>query len=328
MNVLVTGGTGFLGARLIPALVRHGHSVFALTRSASSWEALHQMGAVPVAGDLAGHAPLSLPAIDATAHAAAHFRFAGARKPYWRTNVAGTAALLNAAENAGAKLFVHISAAGIVMDDRGSPVRQADERSRTYLESFSAYIASKAQGEALVLNANKPGFRTIALRPPAIWGPGDVFSRELPRLIASGQFAFIDRGDYPCVTCHVDNVVEAVLCALTRGTGGHAYFINDPHTQTFRAFVGMIAQAHGVSIDTLRSLPYPLAFRLGQVMEWFAAARSSKSDPPLSRSMVRMIGREFTTCDSAARAELGYVGTTSLAAGVARYQAGQGPTPA
>lgn len=320
-TILVTGGTGFLGSRLIPHLVGHGYEVLALTRSASSHDTLRALGATPVQGDLEGGAPLALPAIDAVVHAAAYFRFAGQREPYFRTNVDGTRALLAAAEKAGAKTFVYVSAAGIVMDDRGSPIRNVDESAPTYPDSFSAYLGSKARGEALVLAANRPDFRTIALRPPAIWGPGDVFSRELPKAIASGQFAFINRGEYACVTCHVDNVIEAIACALERGTGGRAYFVNDRETGTFSEFVDMIASVQGLSIQNLRSMPYGLAFALGRIMEIFATLKGRKDDPPLSRSLVRMIGREFTTSDAAARRELGYAGATSRAEGVRLYEA-------
>src|SRR5262249_58178036 len=89
---------------------------------------------------------------------------------------------------AGARTFVQISAAGIIMDDAGTPVRDADERAPTFPNHFSAYLASKARAEAIVLAANKPGFRTLALRPPALWRPGYPFSPALPHAINSGQF--------------------------------------------------------------------------------------------------------------------------------------------
>ena len=227
MHILVTGGTGFLGGRLIPQLARDGHQVFALTRSSASHSKLRALGASPVDADLESTAPLSLPTVDAVAHTAAFFRFSGPREPFFHNNVDGTGRLLVSAENAGARIFVHISAAGIIMDDAGTPVRDADERAPTFPNHFSAYLASKARAESIVLAANKPGFCTLALRPPALWGPGDPFSRALPQAINSGQFAFINRGDYAFDTCHVDNVVEAVQCALERGEGGRALFITD-----------------------------------------------------------------------------------------------------
>jgi nucleoside-diphosphate-sugar epimerase len=319
MRILVTGGSGFLGTRMVPRIVSDRHEVFALSRSESSDEKLRALGATPVRGDLEKSEQLSLPPLDAVIHAAAHFRFAGPRAPYFLTNVTGTTALLKAAETTGATTFVHVSAAGIIMDDRGSPVRNADESAPTFPNSFSGYIASKARGEAAVLAANKPGFRTIALRPSAIWGPGDPFSREIPRVIKSGQFKFIERGDYPFSTCNIDNVIEAVQCALERGAGGRPYFINDRETTTFREFIGMLASLQNLSIDKLGSMSYRLAFTIGRLMEFFAAITFRKTDPPLSRSLVRMIGREFATSDAAARGELGYVGRTSRADGLRSY---------
>ena len=236
MRIFVTGGSGFLGSRLIPELVKERHEVFALARSIRSDQKLKALGALPVRGDLEKTEGLSLPAMDAVIHAAARFQFAGPREPYFRTNVTATRALLDAVCAAGAKAFVYVSAAGVIMDDRGSPIRNVDETAPTYPNSFSAYLASKAQAEAAVLAADKPGFRTIALRPPAIWGPGDPFSRQIPEAIGSGRFAFVDRGNYSFSTCHVDNVVEALRLALDHGTGGRAYFINDRETTSFRDF--------------------------------------------------------------------------------------------
>ncbi|HUD50511.1 NAD-dependent epimerase/dehydratase family protein, partial [Parvibaculum sp.] len=255
-------------------------------------------------------------------HLAAHFHFAGPRRPYFHVNVNGTKALLKAAQKAGVSSFIYLTAAAVIMDDRGSPIRNADERARTFPHSFSPYIASKAKSEAGVLAANRPGFRTIAIRPPGIWGPGDAFSRNIPHAIESGQFAFIARGDYPYSTCHVDNVVEALICALDRGEGGKAYFVRDADNTTFRAFVDSLAKLQGLSIDKLRSVPYGVAFFMGRLMELGARLRRSDQDPALTRTMVRMIGREFTIDDSAARRDLGYIGRVSRLDGLASYEAG------
>lgn len=307
MRILVTGGSGFLGTRLIAQLLADGHAVLALARSTTAEHKLSAMGALPVSGDLEGER-IVLPPVDAVVHAAAHFHFAGATAPYFRTNVGGTKALLAAAGQAGAQTFVYVSAAAVIMDDRGTAIRGADETAPTRPHSFSPYIASKAQAEAAVLAANRPGFRTIALRPPGIWGEGDMWSRELPRAVAAGQFGFVDRGDYAYSTCHVDNVIEAIRCALQRGTGGRAYFINDRETGTFRDFVRMVASRENLAIDKLPSMPYGVAFLVGRVLEGVWGLLRRAGDPPLSRSMVRMIGREFTTSDAAARRDLGYEG--------------------
>jgi nucleoside-diphosphate-sugar epimerase len=322
MKILVTGGSGFLGTRLIPKLVAEGHDVFGMARSSSADSKVLALGAKPVRGDMDNLAGFEMPQVDAVMHLAAHFHFAGPRRPYFHVNVNGTKALLKAAQKAGVSSFIYLMAAAVIMDDRGSPIRNADERARTFPHSFSPYIASKAKSEAGVLAANRPGFRTIAIRPPGIWGPGDVFSRNIPHAIESGQFAFIARGDYPYSTCHVDNVVEALICALDRGEGGKAYFVRDADNTTFRAFVDSLAKLQGLSIDKLRSVPYGMAFFMGRLMELGARLRRSDQDPALTRTMVRMIGREFTIDDSAARRDLGYIGRVSRLDGLASYEAG------
>lgn len=323
MKILVTGGSGFVGEHLIRSLVGDGHAVLALARSVTSVEKVRALGAAPLPGDLDRPDELCLPAIDAVVHAAAYFRFAGPRAAYFRSNVAGTRALLNAAERASASTFVYVSAAGVVMDGRGSPMHGVDESAKMYPKSFSGYIATKSISELEVLAANKVGFRTIALRPSAIWGPGNSFSREIPGRIKTRRFAFIDRGDYMFSTCHVDNLVEAAQRALGGGPGGRAYFVNDRELITFRQFIASLADIQGLSIDNLRSVPYHAAFALGWFMETVTSLGSGQTDPPLTRTMVRMIGREFTTSDRAARAELGYIGKTSRADGLNQMRSAQ-----
>ncbi len=152
---------------------------------------------------------------------------------------------------------------------------RAHRRSRT--TSLPTWRA--AQAEKIVLAANKPGFRTLALRPPSIWGPGDPFSRALPQAINSGQFAFINRGDYVFDTCHVDNIFEAVQCALERGDGGHAFFITDQEKLTFREFVASLASLQGLSIEKLRSMPYGIASTLGRLMDAVWAIHTQRRRP-------------------------------------------------
>jgi nucleoside-diphosphate-sugar epimerase len=151
---------------MIRTLVNQGHEVSALARSTSSGERVRTLGATPITGDLERPEQLSLPEIEAVVHAAAYFRFAGPRAPYFRANAQGTRTLLTASQKSGAATFIYVSAGGVVMDDRGSAIRDADERAPTFPNSFSGYIASKAQAEAAVLAANKPGFRTIAIAHP------------------------------------------------------------------------------------------------------------------------------------------------------------------
>ena len=316
MKVLVTGGTGFLGRSLVVRLLQEGHHVHGLARSPALEAALRSMNVEPLRGDLDAPRTLKFSGIDAVVHAAAHFRLAGPRRPFFRTNVRGTKALLAAANKAGVRHFIGIGAAAVVMDNRGSALDNVDESAPTFPRSFSAYISSKAQAEKLILDAHAPGFRTLVLRPPGIWGPGDAFARALT---SGGSFAFISRGAYPYVTCHVDNVAEAAACALNASAGGRAYFINDSEPITFRAFAMSIANAVGVDLSRAPSVPYGVAWYSGRALEFLWSIAGAREDPPLSRTLVRLIGRPSLTNDSAARRDLGYRGMVTRAEGLASY---------
>ena len=166
MALFVTGGSGFLGSRIVQSLIAGGDPVFALSRSGAADAALAALGAAPVRGDLDG-SPLALPQIRAVVHAAAHSpscRAACAVLPNQRRGHAR--ASFATARAAGAERFVFISAAGVVMDDHGSVVRQVDETAPVFPDSFSPYIASKAQAERIVLAATtRRGFRTLGAAP-------------------------------------------------------------------------------------------------------------------------------------------------------------------
>jgi nucleoside-diphosphate-sugar epimerase len=320
MKILVTGGNGLLGGHLIPKLVEDGHQIFALTRSASFHDKLAALGASPVHADLESSARLSLPGIEAVAHAAPPCSaFRGRACPSFASTSTAPLHSSRPLRMPGRRPSSIFSTAGIVMDNAGTPIRNADESAPTFPNHFSAYLAKKARAEPLVLSADKPGFRTIALRPSAIWGPGDPFSRTLPQAVRSGRFAFIDSGDYAFATCHVDNVVEAIQCALERGKGARDFFIKAQEGQTFRDFVASLASLQGLSIDKLRSMSYWLASAVGRLLNAVWVVTRRRGDPPVSRSMIRMLGREFTVNDATARRELGYVGRTSRAAGLRSY---------
>ena len=87
----------------------------------------------------------------------------------------------------------------------------------------------------------------------------------------------------------------------------------------FRELVAALASVQGLSIEKLRSMPYWLAVTLGRLMDAVWAVTRKEGDPPISRSMMRMIGREFSVNDAAARRDLGYVGRTSRADGLRSY---------
>ena len=102
MKVFVTGGSGFIGGHLIETLVRGGHEVRALARSASSAAVVGARGAVPVSGDLEQLNDGHVGDAEVVVHAAAYVAEWGTAAQFWTANVEGTERALKAARMAGA----------------------------------------------------------------------------------------------------------------------------------------------------------------------------------------------------------------------------------
>lgn len=179
-RALVTGATGGLGLALTAALMEAGYAVRATGRSQSAGERLELMGAEVVLGDLLQMDPAVLcDGVDAVFHAAALSSPWGDEAVFRRINVAATQSLVAAAEGAGCDAFVFVSSPSIytafrdqigLTEDVPPPVRP-----------LNAYARTKKLAEAHVLAADRPGFRTMALRPRALIGQDDTV--VLPRIL-------------------------------------------------------------------------------------------------------------------------------------------------
>lgn len=163
MSVLaITGGTGFVGSRLIALATEAGHHVRALTRR----EQAEREHITWIRGDLQDKAALARLAqgADAVIHVAGVVN-APDRAGFAAGNVEGTANMLAAAEAAAVERFVHVSS--LAAREPG----------------LSDYGWSKAEGDRLV-EASPLDWSIV--RPPAIYGPGDMEMLELFKLAKKG----------------------------------------------------------------------------------------------------------------------------------------------
>lgn len=126
-TAFVTGGSGFIGGRLVQRLVGEGHPVRALARSDAAAAKVAALGAEPIRGDLADQAALTAAAdgADVAFHLAAHLGEWGDWEAFERGNVVGTRNVLAACEEAGVKRFVHCGTEAALM--AGEPLIGVDE---------------------------------------------------------------------------------------------------------------------------------------------------------------------------------------------------------
>ena len=111
-----------------------------------------------------------------------------------------------------------------------------DERLPRQARSFAPYTSSKAEAERVLLSANerRKGFETIAIRPPMIWGKGVPMLDQMAETVRAGNWQWVDGGNLAMSTCHLDNLVDALILAADHGRGGEAYFVADAEEGTLK----------------------------------------------------------------------------------------------
>lgn len=162
LNLAITGATGFVGGRLLELALAKGHRVRALTRRPQP----RREGVEWINGSL--DRPESLMELSKGADSVIHVAgVINAPDPagFETGNVTGTAAMLDAAEKAGAERFVHVSSLA---------AREP---------KLSVYGATKAGSEALV---GASSISSAIVRPPAVYGPGDKETLELFKMAKRG----------------------------------------------------------------------------------------------------------------------------------------------
>jgi nucleoside-diphosphate-sugar epimerase len=313
-RAFVTGGSGFVGRNLIPALRARGVEVRALARSDSAMASVKQLGAEPVKGDLSGdganvdavHAGMQ--GCDVVFHAAAHVKEHGKLAEFELINVTGTKVMLGCARHAGVARFVHVGTEAVLAD--GKPIIRADETRPYPVHPVGPYPITKGAAERAVIAANADGFATIAIRPRFIWGKGDTsLLPQLLEAVRKKRFGWVGHGHYLTSTCHVANVIEGALLAAEKGAPANIYFLTDGDPVDFRDFLTRYIATQGVDAGK-REVPRWLAKTTATLTAWMA-------NPPVTKMTLALMGHEVTVVDAKARRELGYVGRTTIDAGLA-----------
>lgn len=320
-GVFVTGGSGFIGGRLIERLCSDGHRVHALARSDAAAETVRRRGAEAVPGDLADVAAMrgGADGCELAFHAAATLGDWGRREDFERGNVDGSRNALRACREAGVGRFVHVGTEAALM--AGRPLVDVDESAPLRPDSPALYSSTKARAEMLVLAANSERFQTVVVRPRFVWGAGDTtLLPVMVEMVRAGRFAWIAGGRHRTSTTHVENVVEGLVLGARHGQPGNAYFVTDGAPVIFHDFVARLLGTQGVRPPE-RSIPAPVAGAVAAAGESAWRILPLPGRPPLTRFAYWVSSQECTIRIDKAVEQLGYRPRTSIADGLAELSA-------
>ncbi len=227
MKVLITGATGFLGARLCQRMLAEGYQVRILCRETSNLAAVAAVPLEKALGDItdADSVLAAVQGCQCVIHAAANVGHQpGARQEQMRVNVEGTRNAARAARTEGVQRFLQISSVGAI----GIPTnaQPADEDFRFNAENTGLnYHISKHRAEQEVLAEVRCGLDAVIVNPALICGTtasGYRVPRPMQRALANWIIPYSPGGQ--CLV-HVEDVLDGILLALRKGQSGNRYIL-------------------------------------------------------------------------------------------------------
>jgi nucleoside-diphosphate-sugar epimerase len=308
MRVLVTGGTGFVGAHTVAALLEAGHDVKLLVRSpqrvASSLAPLGVDGDLEaVAGDVTEPESVerALGGCEAVIHGASVFSM-DARMGHLmrRVNVAGAEAVLSAAVRRGLDPIVLISSELSLLPPDGrvlrpdSPVRPPPER--------YAYCHTKGLAELVARGFQQEGAPIVSVMPPSLWGPNDPHLGEGPLLARN-----ILRRRIPALTpgglqiADVRDAARAIAATMEPGRGPRSYLIAG-HYLSMRDILATLGRLAGRRFPAI-TLPRRFMLGVGSVTD--AVQRRTTVRLPWSREAFWILNCAARCDDARVREDLG-----------------------
>ena len=304
--VLVTGASGFLGSAVLRQALARGWRVRALVRASSPRANLADLPVEVVQGDMRDPAAVAaaMQGVRYLFHVAADYRlWAPDPEEIVRTNVDGTMAVMEAAQQAGVERVVYTSSVA-TLRVAGATAPVDETAALTPHEAIGAYKRSKVLAERVVerLVAER-GLPAVIVNPSTPIGPRDVRPTPTGRIIveaATGKIpAFVETG---LNLAHVDDVAAGHFQALEHGRTGERYILGGDDVM-LQQMLRDIAGLCGRRPPTVQLPRWPL-YPLAHAAE--AVARVTRKEPFITVDGLTMSKyRMFFSCDKARR-ELGY----------------------
>jgi dihydroflavonol-4-reductase len=306
MKVFVTGATGFLGSHVARVLAAQGADLRLLARSTSNLKNIEGVKAEVAIGDLRDPASIAkaMSGCEVVFHVAADYRL-WVRDPeeMYRSNVAGTRAILDAARNQGVRRVVYTSSvATIGFTPDGHP---AEKESPVSLAAMiGPYKRSKFMAEQVALEAARAGLDVVVVNPSTPVGDHDVKPTPSGRIVVD----FLKR-KFPAYVETGLNLVDATECArghlmaLEKGRRGERYILGGENL-TLKQILDKLGEITGLPSPKIK-LPYFFAFATGVVDE-LVSGRLLGREPRATIDTVRMGAKKMFATSNKAERELGW----------------------
>lgn len=251
--ILVIGGTGLVGSRVVEGLLVMQRPVKVLSAGFSDWNSnvvpmFRKAGVEVISGDMRDQRVLAEAVNGCTGivHAAGIFH-STADRSLESVNVQSVASLIPIAENAGVQRFIYVSCLGATQF------------------SSSEYLRTKWQAEALVRESK---FVWTIFRPSLIFGPGCQFLRTLEFWVARFPLVVtVGSGLNHISAVSADDVAGCIVQSVyDRNTVGQTYNLAGPKSLTLAEIMELASRQCTGKEKPVIKVPAPLAYRLADLL--------------------------------------------------------------
>ncbi len=319
-TILITGGSGFLGKRIVeefliadsplkPGLIK----VFDINEYKGKYVDQIEF----IKGDIRDYDLLekACKCIDIVIHSAAIIDWGTkSKEEVLAVNAGGTENVITACKKLGIKNLVVTSSLDAVFT--GKPLVDIDETQAYPDTHATVYCESKKLTELAALQANNENLKVVILRPADIYGEADPYHIDsLIDMAKNGFYVRLGNGTSSCQHVYVGNMANAhVLAAAAlwndnKKVPGQIYFITDGKGANFFKFFDQVVAGAGYKIFPKNLwLPRGLAYSIGAISEGVAVLMRpiKKYNPKFSRFAVTYTCTDYTFSAKKAATDFGF----------------------
>jgi len=247
-KILVTGGNGFIGSRLVKQLIDSGYQVRCLLRKTSKTDRLTGLQYETHFGDVTDLNSLieGMKGCDGVMHLASLSNWDDIHSPKMEgVVVGGSKNVLEAAKQNGNMRVVYVSSSTAI-DGTETPTVLNEKSDFKLNKKTYSYAYAKKRVEALCVEAAKSGLPVVIVNPAEVYGPNDYDQ------ITSGNLIDFVKSS-PCMVCkggtaivHVDDVAAGIIAAFEKGRSGERYFLGGENMD-FEQIAGLTLKLAGKS---------------------------------------------------------------------------------
>ncbi|KAL7621950.1 hypothetical protein AAE478_007450 [Parahypoxylon ruwenzoriense] len=281
-TIFITGGSGYIGLRIVEFAIAEGYDVVGISRSEKGDEKLRSAGATPIRGDLTSYGILTRE----SAKADIVIHLADSLTDDYNQPYANVVATDKKAVDAMVEGLKGSNKPFLVTS--GSAVTAADPNGGETIESsplWKAPLNDRITSEQYALSQAEKGVRVIAMRlAPYVYGRGGSGVRLFMALGAQASgLVYVDDGAARITTVHVDDAARAYLLAVKKGRAGEAYNTTYETQVTQRQLYEAMAKTLGLPV---RSQPFAEAkAKLGEFFARFISTENRASNEKAKKEL-------------------------------------------